>query len=279
MRPTWHLAPAEDIRWMLKLSAPHIQTAVRSRDAALEITESLFNRAGRLMEKMLEGGRSLTRREIAAGLEREGIVADTPRMNHFMLRAEVEGLVCSGVDRDKQPTYALLEERVAPARELHREEALAKLSERYFRSHSPAGLYDFAWWSGLSVTEARQAIRLIEPLLVADRFGERSLFVHPSCKDAADGDAVHLLPSYDEYVISYKDRSAVLDPPYFPRAFNAQGQFYPLILHRGAIIGRWRKGVGKSRLTAEPSYFDERLAAGDEMFHAAAGRYGAFCLP
>jgi hypothetical protein len=273
MRPTWHLVPAEDIRWMLKLSEPHIKTINQTRDKTLEITESLFCQACRLIEKMLEGHRSLTRQEIAAGLSRAGITADRPRMNHFMMRAEAEGIVCSGIDKGKHPTYALLDERAAPAKELHREEALAKLSERYFRSHSPAGLYDFAWWSGLSVTEARQAIRLIEPLLIADRFGEHTLFVHQSCKEAPDKEVLHLLPPYDEYIISYKDRSAVLDLPYYPQAFNAQGIFSPLILHKGALIGRWRKSIRKNQLTIEPSFFEQHLALNEAQLDTAVRKY------
>ncbi|MDR1257768.1 MAG: winged helix DNA-binding domain-containing protein [Tannerellaceae bacterium] len=276
MRPTWHLVSAEDIRWMLKLSERHIKASARTRDKALEITESLYAHTNRLIEKMLEGNRSLTRTEIALELAGAGVLADTSRMTHFMMRAEAEGIICSGVDKGNKSTYALLEERAAPAKELHREEALATLAGKYFRSHSPASLYDFAWWSGLSVVEARQATRLIEHLLITDHWGEHTLFIHQSCKEVYADEVLHLLPSYDEYIISYKDRSAVLDAPHIPKAYSAQGVFFPLVLHKGALVGRWNKTIRKKGLIVEPAFFDKHYIINEEIFNAAANRYKTF---
>ncbi|MDR1881267.1 MAG: winged helix DNA-binding domain-containing protein [Prevotella sp.] len=275
MRPTWHLVPAEDIRWMLKLSAAHIKSAAQSRDRELEITESLFTKTNRLIENMLEGNKSLTRQEIALELNRVGIVADGPRMNHFLIRAETEGIICSGVDKGRKPTYALLEERVPPVRELSKEESLAKLAERYFRSHSPASLYDFAWWSGLSITEARKAIHLIEPLLVADRFAGQALFVHEACRESPGSSAVYFLPSYDEYLISYKDRTSILALEHHPKVFKL-GTFYPMIVHHGEVVGTWNKSLKKNPLfTVTPSLFVPRSIP-ETLLQTAADRYKAF---
>ncbi len=241
MRPTWHLVAAEDLRWMLKLSASRIRAANDSlaRTHGLELTERFYARCNRLLEDMLRGHKSLTRQEIAQELERAGIPADAPRMTRLLMRAETEGIVCSGVDRDGTHTYALLEERVTPARELHREEALARLAEKYFRSHSPATLSDFVWWSGLPLTEARRAIGSLGARLVSLRFGVRELLVHESWKgtDNAAGHEVHFLPPYDEYLLGYKDRSDVLASEFRARAFNAWGVFYPVVSYGGRIVG------------------------------------------
>jgi hypothetical protein len=277
MRPTWHLVAAENIRWMLRLSAERIKAAARSRDRALEITEGLYSRTNGLIEAMLAGGKSLTRTEIASELGRAGVEADTSRMNHFMLRAETEGIVCSGVEKGGKPTYALLEERVAPSADLHREEALARLAGMYFRSHSPASLSDFAWWAGLTITEARRAAGFIEDRLVADRFGDKTLLVDSSCREASDDGKAILLPAFDEYIISYKNRSFVLDPLHYNLAFSAQGVFFPLILHHGAVIGRWARKVSKRGIEAEPAYFANGRVIDSELFGAAAQRYRLFC--
>ncbi|MDR1938048.1 MAG: winged helix DNA-binding domain-containing protein [Tannerellaceae bacterium] len=281
MRPTWHLVPAEDIRWMLKLSAHHIQSALRSRDQMLGITEPLFTQVNRLIEKMLEGNKSLTRQEIALNLSRAGLTADSPRMNHFLMRAEAEGIICSGVDKERKPTYALLEERLPPggAKELSKEESLAKLAERYFRSHSPAGLHDFAWWSGLSLTDARQAVRLIEPLLIAERFGEQALFVHQACREAGDMNTLHLLPAYDEYLISYKDRTSVLSPEHHPQAFTKQGIFYPIVVYQGLVAARWRKTLRKNQPQIEITHFYHPTPFPKALLPPAEERYKAFINP
>ena len=107
MRPTWHLVAAEDIRWMLKLSAQRIKSANDSfaKGHGVDISEALFSRCNRLIEKLLEGNKSLTKQEIEAGLANEGMTVDNRLMTRFMARAEVEGIVCSGVDKGKKATY------------------------------------------------------------------------------------------------------------------------------------------------------------------------------
>ena len=207
MRPTWHLVAAEDIRWMLKLSARRIRSANESlaKGRQLELTEQLHYRCDRLLEKNAGGNRNLTKQQIGEELNRQGIAADTPRLTRLLMRAETEAVVCSGPFSGGKQTYALLEERVPPVPELHPDEALAKLATAYFRSHSPASLQDFVWWSGLSVTEARHSVGLIGRSLTAERFGQRELFVHESCRAAeTSGVPLYLLPAYDEYLIGYK---------------------------------------------------------------------------
>ena len=111
MRPTWHLVAAEDIRWMLKLSAQRIISANDSfaKGYDLDIPNELYTKAHDLLEKILCGKKSLTKQEIAEHFNRSGIVADNRRMTRFMARAEQEGIICSGEDRGSKCTYALLE--------------------------------------------------------------------------------------------------------------------------------------------------------------------------
>ena len=282
MRPTWHLVVAEDIRWMLSLTAPRLKAAYNSyaKGRGLDITPQLYEQNKSLIIKILEGNKSLTRQEIETALIQTGSIqadneADKLHVKYSIELAEVEGVVCSGIDKGNKPTYALLDERVPPVRELHREEALARLAERYFKSHSPASLNDFTWWSGLTISEARQAIGLIEKELITDRFTDQKLYVHESLKEAVtpQENALHLLPSFDEYLISYKDRTAVLQPEHHPKAFNNFGTFYPVILHKGKIVGNWNKVTRKGALTVETSFFDPKTRISQKLLEKAAKRY------
>lgn len=284
LRPTWHLVAAEDIRWMLTLSQRRIRSAYASYAKGLgtEITDRQYDRFGSLMTDILGGNKSLTKQEIAAEVERTDIGTSPYLVERLIGLAEIEGLLCSGEDRNNKPAYALLDERVPPMAELHKEEALAELARRYFRSHSPAGLDDFAWWSGLSVSEARQAMGLIEPELIADKFSAHKLFVHESYKEAVapQDDTLHLLPSYDEYLISYKDRTAALDAAHYPKAFNNFGIFYPVILHNGKIVGNWSKAVKRGRTEIQTTFFDPKYRISKQLVEKAVNRYSSFlCLP
>lgn len=60
----------------------------------------------------------------------------------MVMRAELDGLICSGAMKGKQHTYALLDERVPSTRRIDREEALAELIKRYFTSRGPATVKD-----------------------------------------------------------------------------------------------------------------------------------------
>ncbi len=277
MRPTWHWVAGEDIRWMLKLSGARIKKCVDlwTKASGIDIPEDVYTRCNDLLGKILSGNKSLTKEEMTIEFNRAGILTEDERVRRYMLRAEVEGIICSGADRDGKPTYALIEERVAPVRELSKDEALAKLALNYFRSHSPATLKDFVWWSGLTVTEAKSAIGAIGNQLITMQFELQEFFIHESCREAI-GDHIHFLPSYDEYLISYKDRSAVLDPQHYPKAFNRWGIFYPVLLYKGRIIGNWSRETKKGKINIDVSFFEPADKVENGPLKAAENRYRKF---
>lgn len=151
MRPTWHFVTAADIRWMLKLTGPRVNTAIGSYYRKMKLDDAVFERSHAAIAAALRGGKHLTRAELSSALRHAGVTSakdDRMRLSFIMLRAELDGLVCSGPRVGKQFTYALLEDRVPRAAVLDREEARAELARRYFMSHGPATLKDFRWWSG-----------------------------------------------------------------------------------------------------------------------------------
>jgi hypothetical protein len=107
--------------------------------------------------------RYLTRRELGDKLRQSGLALDNVPLALLSIYAELEGVICSGPRRDKQFTYALMAERAPDATRLSRDEALATLSRRYFRSHGPATIRDFVWWSGLMTADARRGSRSFGP--------------------------------------------------------------------------------------------------------------------
>ena len=258
MRPTWHLVAAEDIRWMLKLSARRVMSANDSfaKGRGLDISEELYTKSHNLLEKILCGKKSLTRQEIAEHFNRSGILADNHHITRFLARAEQVGIVCSGEEIEGKYTYALLEERVPPVPELTKEESLARLARSYFRSHAPAVLQDFVWWSGLPVSEARQAVYLIASELSVEEWKGQKWYVHEDCRiRGKTSGSLHLLPSYDEYLLGYKDRTDVLPKEHYSKAFTNNGLFYPVVLHEGQVIGNWTKAVRKEGPSVEHSWF------------------------
>ena len=279
MRPTWHLVAAEDIRWMLKLSAQRIISANDSfaKGYDLDIPNELYTKAHDLLEKILCGKKSMTKQEIAEHFTRSGIVADNHRMTRFMARAEQEGIICSGEDRGSKCTYALLEERVPPMPELTKDESLARLARSYFRSHSPAVLQDFIWWSGLPVSDAKQAVYLIASELTTEQWKEQTWYIHDTCRTRGKlSGHIHLLPSYDEYLLGYKDRTDVLPLEHYSKAFTNNGLFFPIVLHNGQVIGNWDKSVKKKSVDLKYSWFRQVADMNEETLERERQKFARF---
>ncbi|GHT00326.1 hypothetical protein FACS189421_12280 [Bacteroidia bacterium] len=253
LRPTWHLVSPENIRWMLSLTAEKIKSSSRSRDRELEITEELYGQSNRIIQKALEGGQHLTREAIGEVLEKHKITVNSARLVHFLMRAEVEGIVCSGALQGKKQTYALLDERAPSVPVLHKEEALAKLAKLYFQSHQPATLQDFVWWSGLSTTEARQGLEAVKSGLVAEEINGQTYWLQNDFREIPVAENFCcLLPAFDEYIIAYRDRSAALLSEHYSKVVSSNGMFQPVIVVDGQVVGLWKKSASKKN----PVLFD-----------------------
>ncbi len=251
LRPTWHLVAPADLQWMQALTAPqvHRSSAFYYRKAGLD--DALFHRCAEVISAALQGGQYLTRTELAAVLERSGIAAEGNRLAYIVMWCELEAMICSGPMRGRQHTYALVDERVAGSSPIHdREGALAELARRYFTSHGPAQIRDFAWWSGLRVTEARQAVKLAAAELEERRVDGEAYFddaaqstvEDPAPSTRADGGAsVCLLPNYDEFVVAYQDRSALFSSAAGAPALGGMDALTNnLVVERGQVVGTWK---------------------------------------
>jgi hypothetical protein len=241
LRPTWHLVSPNDILWMLELTAPRIKSQTHARDLALGLTESDMENGSGILTQALRGGRHLLRTELAQALEDAGIDTSGYRLSHFLMRAELDGVVCSGAPRGKNQTYALLRERAPQAQRFDRETALAMLAARYFRSRGPATLKDFVWWSGLTTTESRHALDLASGALTSAAIGGQTYYFDPAVQTAdVQPNTVHRLPAFDEYLIAYADRSAVISQDHIGEIISSNGIFRPAQLQDGIVVGTWK---------------------------------------
>lgn len=275
MRPTWHFVAPEDIRWLLRLTAPRVNIKCGPNYRKFELDAASLRRSNKVIENALKGGKHLARAALKTLLNRSGIAADDPvRLAHILLRAELDGVVCSGPMMGKQFTYALLNERVPATKTLDREEALAKLARRYFNSHGPATVHDFVWWSGLTVADANQAIEVIDRDLRKEMVEEKR-YLEPRSVRAATraGHSTHLLPAFDEYNVAYKAREMVVDRRASLTTWDLLG---PTIIVDGRAVGTWKRGGNKTPAmitlnTSNGLKKSEKLA-----ITAAAERYTAF---
>ena len=246
LRPTWHFVLPADLRWMLALTAPRVKRAMATYDRPLALDDKVYRRCNEAIIRALEDGAHLTRGELARALRRAKITADGQRLAHIAMRAELDAVICSGPRRGKQQTYALVDARCPATPQIDREAALAQLARRYFASHGPALVADFAWWSGLTLSDARRAVELVGRDLASHTVDEQTYwFAGGSAVRKARSPVVHLLPNYDESIVAYRHRALAPGPALIARLGSRPNLlFHNLVMLDGAPIGTWRRAPG-----------------------------------
>ncbi|MBE7469395.1 MAG: winged helix DNA-binding domain-containing protein [Anaerolineales bacterium] len=278
MRGTLHFVAAEDVRWLLKLLTPRVIAQTAGRYRQLELDEATFARSKELFAQALQGGQQLTRDEMLQRLEEASISTAGQRGYHILLRSAQDGLICFGVPQGKQQTFTLLDEWIPATKSLGRGEALAELAQRYFTSHGPATIADFAWWSGLTLTDARAGLEQVKSRLNQETVGGQTYWMSSDLPALAeDSPTVFLLPGFDEYLLGYTDRSAVLEPIHAPKIVPGNnGIFMPTIVIDGRVVGTWKRTLKKNTATITLSPFSSFSEVQSQAIAAAAERYGRF---
>lgn len=272
LRPTWHFVLPEDLRWMVELTAPRIRAAMAHYDRKLGLNEAVFAKSNARLARALAGGRQRTRKELAAVFQKAGIAAEGQRMAHLLMRAELDLVICSGAPKGKLGTYALVEERAPRARSLPREEALAELTRRYFTSRGPATPKDFAWWSGLTISEAKNGLEMVRAGFERKQVDGLDYWLAASAtgrRTAAP--AAHLLQAFDEYVIAYGESRDVSGLSGMIPREQAQ-----TVILEGQAVGHWRRLPDDKRAAVEIRLTRALDAAGNRALKAAVERYGRF---
>lgn len=257
MRGTLHFVAAEDLSWMLAVTGVRLLTAHRTRQRQLELTAEVLARGHDLATAALAGGGELTRRELFAVWEEAGIATAGQRGAHLVGHLAQEGVLCLGPVRGGgQQRFVLLEEWVPRPRVLAREEALAELALRYFRSHGPATVADLARWTKLSLTDARAGLAAVRGELEALVVDGTEYLMDPRTPEVLDrhrerARGVLLLPGFDEYMLGYGDRTAALPAEHADAIVpGGNGMFRPTVVADGQVVGTWR--AGKDGVAATP---------------------------
>lgn len=257
LRPTWHFVSSDNVRWMLELSATRIKSTMKSRNLELELDDKLLERCNSLIRKSLAGGKSLSREELASVLTKAGIRVDNNRASHIFGWSELSGVTCSGASDGRKHTFALLDERVPVKSALSRDEALAKLAEIYFKSHGPATLKDFEWWSGLTAAESRKALESVRSEFSNLTIDSSSYWFRENSDLPGNAHSAFLLPAYDEFIISYTDRSASLEFLNNRRTVSENGLFRPVIVSEGKVVGIWKRTIKNETVIVETEFFQK----------------------
>jgi hypothetical protein len=134
---------------------------------------------------------------------------------------------------------------------------------------------DLSWWSGLNLSESREAVQLVERRLERETMaGELYWFADAERRVRKKALLTgHLLPPFDEYLVGYQDRAAVLRPKY---AGRLQALLSPVVEIDGKIVGTWSRQRTKGKVLLRLTPFTRIAATSRRAIALAAKRYGEF---
>jgi Winged helix DNA-binding domain len=278
LRGTLHVVAARDVRWLLALLAPRIITQSAGRYRQLELDQPTITASQQLLSSVLQGGQQRTRDDLMQLLDQSGIRTTGQRGYHLLMRAALDGLICFGAQQGKQHTFTLLEEWIPPTPPRTRPEALAELAHRYIASHSPATLNDLARWAGLTLTDAKTGLAANTSSLFQQTIGDTTYWHAPAtAASQAHADSVYLLPGFDEFLLGYANRDAVLEPQYANAICpGGNGVFNPTIIVDGHVVGTWRRTIKKAHVLMSMAFFQPFDQNRWPALQHAAHRYAAF---
>ncbi|WP_435743467.1 winged helix DNA-binding domain-containing protein [Microbacterium sp. PMB16] len=273
MRGTLHTVPARDLGWILSVTAARQRQQAAGRHRDLGIDDDMVARTVRALTPALhDDGR--TRAEIFEILDGVGIDPTGQRGLHLLFVLTIDGLICQGpvVARDgvtREQRFVLVEDHIRD--HAQPDDPLAELFVRYVTGHGPAGVADFAWWSGLTLGQSREA---------RERAGGRvtevaeGLFLAADRPRRAAGAAsVLALGAFDEYYLSYADRTTVCAAEHLAGVGPGKnGMVRATLVEDGRVIGCWMHATASRG--APPEFFT--APADPEAVTAALARFDRF---
>jgi hypothetical protein len=272
LRGTLHLVAPDDLGWMLELTRPRQRPWAATRRRDLGITDDELARATDVAHRVLEGG-PMRRDLLLAEFEAAGIPTANQWGYHLLWNLAHEAVTVFGPPDGDQPTFALFGSWISSHRALEPDEALGEFARRYASSHGPATDRDFAWWTSLTLTQARRGLD-IAGLPSIERDGRR-FFHAPDLAPASN--ATHLLPGFDEFLLGYQDRSAPLAAEHSERIVPGKnGVFLPTIVTNGVVTGTWRRTVSRTAVAVELDPFTTPSASAAQRERRAVDRYARF---
>ncbi len=265
MRGTIHLVPAQDARWMLSVLGEKPLAGAAKRREYLGLSTKDADRAVELLGTALTGGGRLTRAECIDVLVAGGVDGAGQRGYHLLWYASQHGVTCIGPNVDGEQTFVLLDEWAPQQVKVSRDEALATIALRYFRSHGPTTRQDFAGWAGITAGDAKAGIAGCGDALASVRVAGVEMFASAELVDIASGASSTAgvgnapqvngwlaLPGFDEYLLGFKDRSLMADADTMAAVIpGSNGVFRSTIVRDGRVVGTWKRTLTAKAVKVE----------------------------
>jgi len=231
MRGTLFAITPEDLAGFTRVTGPRLGATLRTRRAYVGITDADFERAREVaVGALATGGR--TREELAARWADAGVPQGAGINYHLVSTLAISGVLHLGRFEGRQ-------QLVERARESVEEESafLVRMATAFYAARGPATIDDFAWWTKLPKSLLRPAVEAVAGLETVSVEGREMRYLD----DGVRGEPMPrelVVPSFDEWILGYQDRSLVATPEVMRDVATANGIFRAARLVDGVVVGR-----------------------------------------
>ncbi|HEY46427.1 MAG: hypothetical protein AMJ88_05120 [Anaerolineae bacterium SM23_ 63] len=246
VRKTIYIQPKDRLPIVWKATADQVLKPAKGFMTRRGVTDDVYDKLSADILQVLQG-REMTVAEMKATLKTD---ADVSSIVYFMCD---QGLLIRGRPvkswKDRSHRYALFNDYFPEINleGLEESEAITALISLYLASFGPASEDDAAWWTGLSRTKVRRALREIEDQLVEvsiPEIGEGFIMLQ-SDREGVEAaklprdPVINLLPILDPYLMGYKERTRYLHQEHYDLVFDRSGNVTSTILVDGRVVGVW----------------------------------------
>ncbi len=245
MRGTLHLLSSKDLPVYTMALGSHLSENTRR----YLIKDGLSDRK---IDKMLDvvldalGSEPLTKKELAAEVSTQ-CGSETGRwIKHswgvFLRLGCYNGSVCFGSPRGANVTFVSTDDWLGKMTDIDEKEARKRILTDYIHTYGPATPRDLSYWAGLKVSDAKNIMDEHKDLLTRVRVGEHKVWMLKEDTDLMENtqvDFIALLPYFDTYLLSHKDKSLIVNEKHYKKIYRQAGWISPTILHNGHAVGTW----------------------------------------
>jgi hypothetical protein len=240
-RGTIHLMRPDDMPWLLALTAPTQEAGIARRFKEHGFGMDTADRAVAVVERALADEGPLKREDLRDRLKAAGFMAEGRALVHLLFHASYRGRIVRGPVVGRQHLFARTADWLGRQPRVDRDKALAELARRYLAGFGPATDADLAYWAGLPLRDARAGLSAIANELTQHDDG----LVDLARRAPAPAKLPQkLLPLWDDLLVGWKDKSALVGSDHVDRVFNG-GMIGPAATRAGRVVGRWSSAGGK----------------------------------
>jgi hypothetical protein len=234
-RGTLHLVAREDYPWLQALTTPQLLSGNRRRLAQEGVTPDEAERGVNVVVRALGEYGPLDREALRQRLDAARVRTEGQAIVHILALASLRGLIVRGPMVRGRQAFVLVREWLGVPAPVDRDVALAELARRYLAGHGPAGDRDLVKWAGITLGDARAALRSIASEIRERPDGLAELPGRPPADGAVP--PPRLLGAFDPVLLGWSSRVEIVGD--HASVVTSNGLFRPFALVDGRAAGTW----------------------------------------